>query len=591
MANTNIFLNTLDPDTIKANFISFLQANSAFQDYNYSGSNINTLLDVLSRNTFMNSFFLNMVFSEMFNDSAQLRDSLVSKAKEMNYLPQSATSSTTQINVSLQAPGLFTFQIPKGTAFSGRNSNATYQFITHDNLTQVSGNGTYLFSNVNIFEGFLVSEVFAVDPTIPNQLFTLTNPGIDISSLSISVAENGGSTNNTFFEAPNLYGLGSNSLAYFLQAASGNTYQFQFGDGVVGYQPQSGAIISAIYRVCQGSDANFTNTFTLSSSLSTINGGSYSNVIITTVGGVTSGGSSPESVESIRFNNPRHFTTQGNAITTLDYRQLILENYLSIADVNVYGGGISNTGVNFGKVFVAAITQTGNPTTASLKSDVVNFLTKRNVINTPVQIVDPNYLYLTVNTSIYINSAQTSTTVNQFQTLAANTISLFSSNNLQKFNVEFQTSKLSSTIDAIDPSILGNDTRVTMKKKSGVVAYSNLSITVSMNNPVLSVNSSIFYQGGNTFYLTDTFNGVGNTGNIYLIQTIGSNTILANTVGTVNYANGIISINAINITGYPNNVANDVYFTAVPTSRAIFGIQNDIMTINSTDVSINVVMQ
>jgi hypothetical protein len=195
-SNQNFQLTSLDPNTMKASLIAFLQGQAQFQDYNYSGPNINVLLDILSRNTYLNAFYNNMAFSEMFLDSAQLRDSVVSKAKELNYLPSSVTSSSTSINLTIQTNGITTFEIPFPTAFNGLNSNGSFTFTTDQNYFQTSSNGTYTFSNVNIYEGTYINEVFVVDYSVNNQIFTLSNPTIDITSLSILVSEDAGSVNN-----------------------------------------------------------------------------------------------------------------------------------------------------------------------------------------------------------------------------------------------------------------------------------------------------------------------------------------------------------------------------------------------------------
>jgi len=582
MANTNISLINLDPDTLKANYIQWLQNNSAYRDYNYAGSNINAELDVLVRNTFLNSFFLNMTFSEGFNDSAQLRDSIVSKSKELNYLPYSVSSATTDLNISLQTANATMFEIPKGTIFSGYNSNGSYNFVTDQNYLQTSSNGFFSFSNVAVYEGFYKSDLFSVDTTVNNQLFTLSDPGIDTTSLTIVVSENSGSTNTIFTLAPNLYGLNGNSKVYFLQGHSSNTYQFQFGDGVFGYQPQNGAVVNATYRISQGDAANFVNTFTLSSGLQTYNNTSYYNLTITTAN-TTSGGAPAESIDSIRFNNPRHYETQNNAITDEDYKTLILDNFPYVKDVNVYSGGVTPTGIQYGMIFISLVTTSGNPATQILKSNIQAFLQKRNILNYAVQFIDPDFIYLNVSSNVHVDFTQTNVPPNQYVALVANAINDYSSNSLETFDTAFRYSQLTDAIDEVDASVISNETTVTIKKFANVILNVNNFISINYNNPITNVTSNPFIISGGTYYLSDTALGNAN-GIVYLVNLSGNAT--PTNVGSVNYSNGIVTIPSLNVSGYVNN---GVAFTASTLNKDIYAVGNDIIEVDSTALNINIV--
>jgi len=198
MANTNFSLSSIDPDTLKQSFITFLQGQNQFKDYNYSGPNITQLLELMSRNSYLNSFYINMGFAESQLDSAQLRDSVVSKAKNFNYIPSSVTSSFGIIDMSITTTSGNTFELPLGASFKGTNANGTYQFITDQSYVAYSTNGTFNFSNVYIYDGSYTNEVFVVNRSQNNQIFTLSNPSIDTSSLTILVSEEQGSQNNYF---------------------------------------------------------------------------------------------------------------------------------------------------------------------------------------------------------------------------------------------------------------------------------------------------------------------------------------------------------------------------------------------------------
>jgi hypothetical protein len=583
MANTNLTLTSLDPNSLKAQQQAWLQNNSIYLDYNYDGSNMNVILDIMARNTFLNSFYLNMAFSEAFNDSCVLRDSIVSKAKELNYIPYSMQSSSTTVNVNIQTANLTTFELPKGTAFSGLNSNGSFTFVTDQNYVLSASNGYFQFSNVTIYEGFYTADLFSVDTSVNNQLFTLSNPGVDTTSLTIIVSENSGSTNTIFTQAPNLYGLNGNSDVYFLQAASSNTYQFQFGDGVLGYQPQNGAVVTATYRVTNGDVANFINSFVVVTNLGTYNNGSITTLSVSASNN-SIGGSQAESVDSIRFNNPRHYSTQNEAISSVDYKTLITDNFPYIKDVNVYAGGVTATAVQYGMIFISLITVDGNPATQTMKNNIQTFIQKLNILNYQVQFVDPDFLYINVSSNVHVDFSQTNIVPNQYKAMVINAISQFSTSNIESYATPFRYSQLGDMIDGLDESILSNETTTTISKYANVTLNTNNLILINYNNPIVNISSTPFLVGANTYYISD------NTGLLYLVpQSITSTT---NTnfqkVGTVNYTTGNLNIPILNISNYLNG--SSIIFTAYPQQKDIYCYQNDIIEIDSVNgLNINIV--
>lgn len=584
-SNTNISLSSLDPNFLKQQMASWFASQTIFTDYNYSGSNLNVLEDILARNTFINSFLMNMTFSEASLDSAQLRDNVISRSKELNYIPFSMVSSTTTVNIAIQTANLINFEIPLNTIFTGQNSNGTFNFVTDDNLIATSSNGSFTFSNVNIYDGFYTNDLFSVDSTVNNQLFTLSNPNIDISSLLVIVSEDSGSTNTIFTQAPNLYGLNGNSTVYFLQGGFSNTFQIQFGDGILGYQPQNGAIVVANYRVCQGPLADDISTFSLISNLQNINGANISSITISS-NNPTGGGALAEDIDSIRFNSPRHYQTQGNAITARDFETILLENFPSIKDCNVYGGGINPQAVQYGIVFIAVITQNGNPATQTVKNDIISFFSDLSILNIPVQIVDPSYLYLNVNSNVHVDFTQTQLTPNQYKTVVSNTIIQWSNNNLESFGTTFRYSPFTDTIDDIDSSIISNETTITLTIVANTTLNVNNSIIINYNNPIVNVISTPFISAGNTYYLTDTINNIANSGIIYQVQYNSNNMItFSSNVGSVNYSNGNISISSLNIQNFPSNIPS-LNFTAYPATKDIYCIGNQILEINGININI-----
>ena len=594
MANTNIALSSLDPDTLKQSFITFLESQNQFKDYNYSGPNISVLMDLLARNTYLNSFYINMGYAESQLDSAQLRDSVVSKAKELNYVPSSVTSSFAVVNVSISTTSGNTFELPLGTSFKGTNANSTYQFVTDQSYVSFSSNGTFNFPNVYIYDGAYTNDVFIVDNSLQNQIFTLSNPAIDTSSLTILVSENKGSQNNYFEQAQGIYDLDGNTQVYYLQATANGQYEFLFGDGVLGYQPQNGAVVLASYRNANGVYADGCNTFSLVYNIGTYNNTNITNTTISTVSNSV-GGSLGEDIESIRFNAPRAYQTQDRAVTANDFRNLILRRFSQVGDVNVYGGDITPTSVNFGKVFIAAVSSIGYPLTNSLKNEILLYVSNVTMIpiKDSIQIVNPNITFINITTNVHVDFTQTTLSPSDYNALTTNAIYSFATSNIQKFNKPFFLSKLENAIDNIDANniVLGNETTFTVTKQIPVVLNTNNNINITFNNPVVNVTSTQFIANNQTCVITDSYTGINiSNGQLALIGFNSSNSVNVLTtsiIGTLDHTTGTIVIPNLNINTYLNNQAT-LSFTATPANKVMYVYNNDVLDINLNTLNINV---
>lgn len=294
MANSSLTLSSLDFDTLKNNLKKFLSSQDIFKDYNFEGSNINVLLDVLSYNSYLNSFYLNMIASEMFLDSAQKYDSIVSHAKELNYVPRSASHSVADISFTLETKDLNNkLTIPKGTKFYGTNSNGTFNFVTDQISTYVSVNDTFSVANLLIKEGSYFQDSYIMNYDLENQRFLISNKNIDISSISVNVSENYGANVTEFQKVNTLYNLDTFSNVYFIQAAENNLYEITFGDGLFGRRPLNEALITVKYIITNGSDGNGVKAFSLSDDLGFLNGGT-ANPSTITVNRESQGGANQE---------------------------------------------------------------------------------------------------------------------------------------------------------------------------------------------------------------------------------------------------------------------------------------------------------
>ena len=600
-SNSSLSLTSLDFDLLKQNFISFLGSQTIFKDMDFSGSNINVLLDILAYNTYLNSFYLNMIGAEAFLDTAQLRDSVVSIAKELNYIPRSARSSVATLNLTFNTSGLNgTLVIPSGTMFTGINSNGTFSFVTDQTYTVLSAGSQYNISNVHIYEGKLFTETFIVDNTIENQKFILSNLNVDDTSIDVTVTASDVVT--PYLQAYNLYGLVSNSNIYFVQEDPGSYYEISFGDGVFGMIPPNAAAITVTYRVTKGAAGNGINKFTLAQNLSLVNGGNISPIV--TVANSSADGADIEGIESIRFRAPRNYQVQNRAITASDYIDIITQNFPEVKDVSVFGGEDIFGSIQYGTIFISCTTYSGAPLSQAIEQDIINFLSDKTSIGVTLKFVDPDYVYIVPSIIAYVDFFKTSLTPIDISTEISRAITTYNDNNLQVFNANFMISKFTTQIDNSDTSIKGDATTISMYKN---VSFSNgfpQTLTISFNNSIVpgTITSSNFILNDGNYYKITDFNPLNNTfqgsnSNGYFNIVNSSNTIYFSQVSTnnvqnylnaglVDYTNGSIYIQSINVFDFMN--PNGITISAVPASEELRGTNQIVLEIDESRVSINV---
>jgi hypothetical protein len=603
-ANTSLSITSLDFDTLKQAYIQFLSTQTIFKDYSFTDSNMNVLIDVQTYNSYLNAFYLNMVASEMFLDSAQKLDSVVSHAKELNYLPQSARSSSANIAFNITATGLTPpLIIPKGTLFTGVNTNGQFTFTTQQQTNYFSGNNIFSITNLQLFEGVYITDTFVVDYTNDNQQFVLTNPNIDLNSLTVTVTESAVNTNFTF--ASTLFHLNSNSTVYFLQAAQNGQYELIFGDNLFGRFPDNLALVTANYRVSSGNTADGITSFTLTSGLSNTNGGAGIIVGPVTVTSNSAGGAPPEAIESIRFSAPRYFATQERALASDDYSALILDNFGGvIKDVNTFGGQLL-TEKKYGRVVAVLQPQAGTVAPDYVKAEISNFLLEYMGLPTRLIIQDPDYLYCGVTSTVQYDQTATSLLANDIKSLVVTAISNYSSTNLQKFDGDLRFSKFVSAIDNADTSITSNETNLQIIKRLSPFVGFATSYAFSFNNAAdIEIGASGTNEGNkydsnpvvtsSPFTFTDA-NGVqwpasyirdDSLGNLVVYTLINNQfTILNTAIGTVNYTTGDVSINKLIASDYGNYIS--LYLT--PLTPDILINLSKILIIDSNDISITVI--
>ena len=602
MANNSISLVNLDFDTLKSNLKTYLKGQSQFADYDFDGSNMSVLLDILTYNTHLNAFYMNMVVSESFLDSAQLRNSIISKSKELNYVPRSAKSSKAILNISFPQSNLSVFQIPFGTRFTGKSGNGTFTFTTDQSYILYPTGGRFT-SNVDIYDGSYTTETFVVDTSVEAQRFIMSNDNIDTDSITVTVTQDGGQTNTLYAQATNLYGLTSTSNVYFIQATEDTKYELVFGDGIFGNYPLNGSVIYSNYRISSGGASDGSTNFTLDDNLGPINGiGSIApsiSVITTAAGGFTA-----EDIESIRFNAPRHYQTQDRAITTNDFKNLVLMNYKDVKAVNVYGGETIAGTVEYGKVYIAGVTYSGAPLSDYEKQDIQVFLSDKCTLGIVPRVIDPDYLYLIVTSNVKYNPNSTVNSPADIKNIVTNAISIYNQDYLTDFDIEFKLSRLDAAINDSDKSISSNETYVVMRKDVNPELNTDTYIDLNYQNEIDagSFSSTVFLSDGRQYQYTD-YNPLNNTiivkqlksGHIELTNS--SNVVYLKDVtfpgyetyvvaGNIDYTYGKISLNRISINGFVD--LSSIRFYATPTNLDIITKNNDLIQIDLENLIIEV---
>lgn len=590
MANSSINLIELDFQGIKSSLKSHLSSQSKFQDYDFDGSNMNVLLDVLSYNTYLNSFYLNMVASEMFLDSAQLRDSIVSHAKELNYLPRSFRSAQANVNISITpSTSVSSVLIPSKTSFTSRIGSNTFNFVTRDAIAlTASNNNIFSATNITLYEGSYVTESFIKNDSITNQRFLLNNQNIDTTSLEVVVYENSETDVHNFTQAFSLFGLSSNTNSFFIQPAENEQYEIVFGDNISGRTPLNGSLIEISYRVCNGELPNGCDTFVNNSSID-----GHSNVSIT-VNKSAMSGSVSETIESIKFNAPRSLQTQERAVTENDYEILLSREFTEIRAVSAYGGDRENP-PQYGKVYIAVDIEDTDGVPDIKKTLYNNFLKDKVPLGITTEIISPDFVFLRVLSNVFFNKNITSQTTEQISTKVKNSIIIFNDTYLNDFKSKFRLSNFTSTIDNADLSIINNDTTVnpfvllSLKTNTSTDFKFNFNTSILETTPTTSSHaliadrglfSSSFVQNGLNCQLEDD-----GKGNIRVVKITNTEIVEVSKIGTINYSTGEIIIAKLLVDSF---TGPGIKIYIKPTSQDYFSSQRNILKIQPEDLIINV---
>jgi hypothetical protein len=580
-ANNALKVTDINFDTIKSNLKTFLSSQDTFKDYDFEGSGMSILLDVLAYNTYYQSFYTNMIANEMFLDSALLRSSVVSRAKMLGYTPRSArgADATIQVNITpTDSPDSIT--VAKNTEFTTSIDGIEYKFVVPVQQTIVGVNGTYS-ANLVISEGEPVTQRFTVSTNSPVR-YILDNENVDTTSLTVAVQEStSNTTSNTYSLASNITNVGNNSPVYFIKENEEAYYELEFGDGVLGNRLRDGNIVIAEYRVVNGDDPNGANTFTSPATI-----GGYSNFTVTTQS-EASGGAAIESINSIKFNAPKNFSAQNRAITANDYKNIILAENGDVQNISVWGGE-DNDPPTFGKVFIAAKPVTGTVLSDTRKAAIVLSLEDRQVQSIEAEIVDPTYLYIVPNIQAFYDPEQTTQTPGEIVTKIKNAVTNFENTDLNNFQRTFRSSQFIRKIDDADASVTNSSSDFSMQFRINHTIGTAVTYTIKFNNEIFhphdghiySISSSSFVLNGLTQFFDD--DGFGNIRTYYLT---GSTTrVITNAnAGTVNYTTGDVTLLNFDPTSVTGSVLK---INAKPKSTEIIPVRAQIPLIADTSITL-----
>lgn len=592
-SNNELVVANLEFDTIKSNLKTYLEGQSIFSDYNFDGSSLSVLLDVLAYNTYYNGIYLNKVASEMFLDSANARDSIYSIAKTLNYTPTSYQSSVAFVDIDVNpATNPHSIIIPRFSTFTSTVDGVAYTFSTNNNVTVYANNG-YVASNVAIYEGELITEIF--ETREGNQTYYINNFDVDISSVTVKVvSSNTDSTNAVYTRANSLFGVTSTSNVFFIEPAANGSYNVQFGNGTFGRKVINGNLIQVEYRISSGDAPDGANSFTTDGV-----GGHPASVSLVTR---ASGGSTFQDLDDIRFEAPRALATQERAVTKEDYRTIIKNQFTDITSMNVFGGEDLNP-PQFGKVILASRSSAFDQIPETIKRDMINFIKPKVPIGITTEIKDPEFINVKVDVNVRYNGNATSQKQAEIQSTVEDTISTFNSENLDKFDVVLRRSKLLEKINESDPSVLSNDISVQLTKtiipllNTKYVKVLDFGNAIKIDNPIDSETQDRFINLSSPALESEQFTFEGtpgasirdNSNGTIMIVTANTTdlTVLQSDIGSINYTTGQVTIANLNINAFSTG-ANSIKIFVRPEKADIVGKNTQIVRIRTEDTTVSV---
>ena len=605
----------LDFNQVKTTLREYLKENSDFTDYDFEGSNLSTILDVLAYNTYITSYNANMVANEVFIDSATLRENVVSLARNIGYVPRSRKSARSTISFSVNtsniSPTPSTLTLKKGIVATTQGSfgNSSFTFCILDDITVSVVENTAFFENIVIYEGTFLTNTFTYNSRVPNQKFIINNIGIDTDLINVTVRPNENSTRSVKYSLQDsLFDVKSDSKVYYIQESNDERYEIIFGDNIFGQKLENNNFITVDYITSSGDAANGISEFTFAGRINyTRNAQTYnvtSGISLISTGLISSGGEEIEGVESIKKYAPRIYASQNRALTANDYETLIpAKIYPETESISVFGGE-EIIPPQYGKVFISIKPRFGDFLPNSIKDNIKLKLKKYSVAGIVPEILDLKYLFLEVNSKIYYNTnlAPSSAFVSSICQNNANKYA--ESSELNKYGARFKYSKFLKILDSSHESVTSNITTVAMRRDLRVVFNTFAEYQIGFGNPFYvkrqngyNIKTSSFRIAGiqEPVYMSDLPSGDGITGILFFftLPSVSSQspTIVRRNVGFINYSNGIITMNPVNILEAKLKDGRPIIeIEATPTSNDVVGLQDLYLQLDTSSSVFDVIV-
>ena len=594
--SSQINVTDLDFDNIADNLKNYLKGQDTFKDYNFEGATLSILIDLLAYASHIGAVNTNIAASELFLDSAQIRKNVVSRAKDLGFVPSSEKASTAKANIVLRnvrsadgtVPSTSSMIMSRGTQFRTTYEGVKYEFVSASTYTPTVDGTTFSYNNVELVQGTFAQDQFVFDSQIKNAKYVVSNQRVDKQRMTVTINSSG--VSSTYALSTDVSNIDTTSKVYYTQENEEGFIEIYFGDGTLGVSLLDGDIITVDYVIVDDVHADGANRFT---QVGAINGFTDSSISVTEK---ASGGAEKESIESIKFKATKFYTSQNRLVTLNDYKAKVQEYYPNADAVAVWGGE-DNVPPAYGKVFIALKPNNADYLSETEKTQVKNNLNKLNMLTVRPEIVDADIIKILISTTFKYNPALTTLTAGELSTLVKNTINQFDTDNLNGFDAIFRHSNLTKTIDEADSSILSNTTNIRLRKKlNGIVSTNPKGYTLSMGNALFNphsghnadaggiITTTGFKVGGdsvNTHYFDD--DGKGNLRRYYLS---GSTRIYKDSAaGTINYSTGLISINAFILTSTVN-ADTSIDFTVIPSGNDVVAERGNLIDISMDDVKV-----
>jgi len=596
MSSHRLDISELDFENIKGSLKRFLSNQNEFKDYDFEGSSLSILLDLLAYNTHYLAYNANFVANEMFLDTAQLRSSVASLAKLVGYTPNSARAPIADLKLVINDGTGSIITIPAGTKFTSSIDDLTYSFVTVADKTVQPVDGVYTAQSLNVYEGTYVSYNYTYDEQDIDQRFLISSDRVDTTTIKV-VIQNSASdvTTNVYTKATSITELDGTSKVFFLQEAEDGQYEIYFGDGVIGKKLDDGNIINVSYVVTNKTEANGATAFTLSGSIS-----GFTDITVT-VNSSAQGGAEPESLQSIKRNTPDFYSSQDRAVTIEDYKSKVKQLYANTQAVSAWGGEDAETPF-YGRVYISILPTSGSNLTDSTKARIVTDLKKYSVASVTPVIVDPETTNVLLTSTIKFDEKVTTKTSDTLKSNIITTITNYNANTLQSFDTIFRHSKLTGLIDDTDESILSNITTVRLRKSFIPTIGSSTKYTINFANALYNPHSGHASVEGGILSSTG-FKIDGDTTNIWFLDDDGQGNVRRyrmdgsvrsygnSTQGTIDYSTGKVEVNSLNVSNIENirgAASTVIEVTVKPNSNDLVPIRNQILEIDVANSSVTV---